>query len=42
MKTDIALSKLPEEITHILYTGNDEDILRLSRYLDMYIEITKK
>ena len=41
-KTDIALSKLPKEIVQILYTGNEEDILRLSRYLDVYLEITKK
>ena len=34
-----ALSKLPDEIVKILNTGNDEDIVRLNRYLQVYIEL---
>lgn len=36
------LSKLPSEIIQILNTGSDEDIDRLRRYLDIYIELQKK
>lgn len=34
-----ALSKLPDEIVKILSTGNDDDIIRLNRYLQVYIEL---
>lgn len=34
-----ALSKLPEEIISILNTGNDIEIDRLNRYLQIYIEL---
>lgn len=34
-----ALSKLPDEIVKILNTGNDEDIVRLNRYLQIYTEL---
>lgn len=33
------LSKLPDEIVKILNTGNEEDIARLNRYLQIYIEL---
>jgi transcriptional regulator with XRE-family HTH domain len=36
------LEKLPEEIVSILYTGSNEDIDRLNRYLQIYIELSKK
>lgn len=35
-----ALSRLPEEILNILYTGSDADVERLIRYLQIYIELT--
>ncbi len=34
-----ALSKLPDEIVKILNTGSNEDIARLNRYLQVYVEI---
>lgn len=34
-----ALSKLPDEIVKILGTGSEEDIARLNRYLQVYIEL---
>jgi transcriptional regulator with XRE-family HTH domain len=34
-----ALSKLPDEIVRILSTGNPEDIERLNRYLQVYVEL---
>jgi transcriptional regulator with XRE-family HTH domain len=34
-----ALSKLPDEIVKILNTGSAEDIERLSRYLQVYVEL---
>ncbi len=40
-KDNNALSKLPNEIIDILHTGKDEEIKRLYRYLQMYIELTK-
>lgn len=36
------LSKLPTEIVQILNTGSPEEIDRLHRYLDIYIELQKK
>ena len=33
------LDKLPTEILSILYSGNPEEIERLERYLNMYIEM---
>lgn len=36
------LAKLPEEIADILYTGTEQDIERLSRYLQIYVELLKK
>ena len=36
---DIILSKLPPEIRLILHTGNEQDIDRLKRYLQIYIEL---
>lgn len=37
-----ALSKLPDEIVKILNIGSDEDIDRLNRYLQIYIELQKQ
>jgi transcriptional regulator with XRE-family HTH domain len=34
-----ALAKLPDEIVTILNTGSDEEIARLNRYLQIYIEL---
>lgn len=34
-----ALSKLPDEIITLLNTGNDVEIDRLNRYLQIYIEL---
>jgi transcriptional regulator with XRE-family HTH domain len=34
-----ALSKLPDEIVKILNTGSTEDIERLIRYLQVYVEL---
>ncbi len=39
---DSALSKLPIEIVNILQTGDTDEISRLNRYLQMYIELSKK
>lgn len=39
-KQDVLLSKLPEEIIQILRSGNDENISRLIKYLNVYIELT--
>lgn len=36
------LSKLPDDIVKILSTGNNEDIDRLNRYLQIYIELKNK
>ena len=36
------LSKLPSEITDILHTGTDEELNRLNRYLQIYIELSQK
>ena len=41
-REDSVLSKLPEEIVNILYFGTDEDIERLYRYLQFYVELTSK
>jgi len=41
-KEDIALAKLPNEIIDILHTGNEEELDRLNRYLQMYLELTKQ
>ena len=38
-KQDIALSRLPKEIIQILYSGNDKEISRLIKYLNVYIEL---
>lgn len=37
-----ALSKLPDEIVKILNTGSNDDIDRLNRYLQIYIELQNK
>lgn len=37
-----ALAKLPDEISTILYTGTSQDIERLNRYLQIYIELLDK
>lgn len=37
-----ALSKLPDEISNILYTGTEQDINRLNRYLQIYVELMKE
>lgn len=36
------LSKLPIEIVEILNTGDEKELARLRRYLDIYIELTRK
>ena len=41
-KEDSALSKIPEEIVNILYTGTPKDIERLNRYLQIYVELLEK
>lgn len=33
------ISKLPSEITDILHTGTDDELDRLNRYLQIYIEL---
>lgn len=35
------LSKLPNEIVEILYHGNDDEINKLLKYLNVYLELTK-
>lgn len=39
---DEALSRLPDEIVKILNTGNEDDIDRLNRYLQIYLELKNK
>ena len=41
-KDNSAISKLPEEIVDILHSSNPKELDRLTRYLQMYIELTKK
>lgn len=36
------LERLPEEVVTILHTGSKSEIDRLNRYLQVYIELTKK
>ena len=36
-----ALSRLPNEIIKILNTGNEREVDRLNRYLQIYIELSK-
>lgn len=38
-KQDSVLTKLPEEIVNILYTGTDTDVALLNRYLQVYVEL---
>ncbi len=40
-KENNILSKLPNEIVEILYQGNDDEINKLLKYLNVYIELTK-
>lgn len=40
-KENNVLSKLPNEIVEILYHGNDDEINKLSKYLNVYLELTK-
>lgn len=35
------LAKLPDEISNILYTGTEQEIDRLNRYLQIYVELMK-
>lgn len=37
-----ALAKLPKEIINILYAGEEKEIERLNRYLQIYLELLKK
>lgn len=39
---DSILAKLPDEIADILYTGTEQDIDRLNRYLQIYVELLRK
>lgn len=39
---DIIVSKLPTEITEILTFGTKDQQNRLSRYLEMYVDLTQK
>ena len=39
---DYIVSKLPPEISNILYTGTPTEIDRLNRYLQIYIELLQK
>lgn len=41
-KNNDILTKLPDEIIKILNTGSEEDIARLNRYLQVYIELQPK
>lgn len=36
------LSKLPNKIVEILYNGNDDEINKLAKYLNVYLELTEK
>lgn len=37
-----SLSRLPNQISQILYTGSDADIDRLNRYLQIYVELLER
>lgn len=37
-----ALSKLPDEVVKTLSTGSDEEIARLNRYLQVYVELSPR
>lgn len=39
---DDALSKVPEDILKILYTGSASDVERLNRYLSIYAELLNR
>lgn len=39
--TDTGLSKLPDGIIEILYSGNENQIKRLNKVLELYIELSK-
>lgn len=39
---DVLLSKLPDEILDILSHGSNEELDRFTRYLQMYVELTKR
>ena len=41
-KEDSVLSILPNEISEILHSGKEDEIDQLIRYLQVYVEITKK
>ncbi len=41
-KEDSVLSKLPKEVVNILYTGDEQEIERIKRYLEMYIELKEE
>ena len=36
------LSKLPNKVVEILYTGTDEEINKLRKYLEVYVELIEK
>lgn len=41
-KEDSVLSILPKEVVDILYTGDEQEIERIKRYLQMYIELKEE
>lgn len=41
-KDNSVLSKLPEEISTLLYIGTEQEIQLLNRYLQVYVELCKK
>lgn len=41
-KKDNILSKLPDKIIDIIYSGNEVELTKLIKYLELYLELTEK
>lgn len=41
-KKDSIISKLPNRIVDIIYSGDEKEFARLIKYLEFYVELTKK
>lgn len=41
-RKDLLLSKLPDGIIQILHSGNNKEISRLIKYLNLYLELTNR
>ena len=41
-KKDNLLSRLPSKIVDIIYSGSEDEFSRLIKYLELYVELTKK